>query len=531
MPGALPLLHGQISLSAALDDDDNVLQELSYPQRRIDFYVYLYQHRTVIESIVSYHMNLNIKQTCRVEEVKEWISGSFNVCIPVVIDGQDGRTSKRVLMRFPLPYKVGESQQPGNSDEKLRCEAATYIWTRQNCPSIPIPQLWGFAFAQGPCFTAIQHTSIFSRLKWYLHRVLSPLFGYPIRPPYSSGNCPYSLKTGYLLLDHVGSSDAVMLSETWDRLRHDRKRRANLFRGLSQIILSLAQFPFDRIGSLTIDNHGIVKLTNRPLTLRLHHLENESVPTDMDRDLVYSTSDSYYMDLLSYHDSRLRHVPNSIRDKADGEAQLSSLTIMRALLPHFSCRKHRRGPFIMTLTDLHQSNLFVDSDWNIKSLIDLEWTCSRPVEMLHPPYWLTSRGVDQLYEGEHLDAFSEIHAEFMEVFDKEEQNRSQAGKKSLGLASIMRRGWATGSFWYFHALETPKGLYNIFLDHIQPRYSKLDDAGMVEFERTVSPYWTPDIQTFLDGKLKEKEIYEGHLRDAFSVAQEEPSNPESPPAS
>ncbi|RAH59988.1 hypothetical protein BO85DRAFT_467618 [Aspergillus piperis CBS 112811] len=482
MPGALPLLHRQISLSAALDDDDNVLQELSYPQRRVDFY------------------------TCRVEEVKDWISGSFNVCIPVVIDGQDGRTSKKVLMRFPLPYRVGESQQPGNSDEKIRCEAATYIWTRQNCPSISIPQLWGFAFAQGPCFTAIQHTSIFSRLKWYLHRVLSPLFG---------------LKTGYLLLDHVGSSDAVMLSESWDRLRHDRKRRANLFRGLSQIILSLAQFPFDRIGSLTIDNHGIVKLTNRPITLRLHHLENESVPTNMDRDLVYSTNDSYYMDLLSYHDSRLRHVPNSIRDKADGEAQLSTLTIMRALLPHFSCRKHRRGPFIMTLTDLHQSNLFVDSDWNIKSLVDLEWTCSRPVEMLHPPYWLTSRGVDQLYEGEHLDAFSEIHAEFMEVFDQEEQNRSQAGKKILGLASIMRRGWATGSFWYFHALETPKGLYNIFLDHIQPRYSKLDDAGMVEFERTVSPYWTPDIQTFLDGKLKEKEIYEGHLRDAFSVAQEE----------
>ncbi|PWY76533.1 hypothetical protein BO83DRAFT_407009 [Aspergillus eucalypticola CBS 122712] len=481
MPGALPLLHGQISLSAALDDDDNVLQELSYPQRRFDFY------------------------TCRVEEVKDWISGSFNVCIPVVIDGQDGRTSKRVLVRFPLPYK-------------LRCEAATYIWTRQNCPSIPIPQLWGFAFAQGPCFTAIQHTSIVSRLKWYLHRVLSPLIGYPIRPPYSSGNCPYSLKTGYLLLDHVGSSDAVMLSESWDRLRHDRKRRANLFRGLSQIILSLAQFPFDRIGSLTIDNQGIVKLTNRPLTLRLHHLENESVPTNMDRDLVYSTSDSYYMDLLSYHDSRLRHVPNSIRDKADGEAQLSTLTIMRALLPYFSCRKHRRGPFIMTLTDLHQSNLFVDSDWNIKSLVDLEWTCSRPVEMLHPPYWLTSRGVDQLYEGEHLDAFSEIHAEFMEVFDQEEQTRSQAGKKYLGLASIMRRGWAIGS------------LYNIFLDHIQPRYSKLDDAGMVEFERTVSPYWTPDIQSFLDGKLKEKEIYEGHLRDAFSVAQEAPSNPESPSA-
>ncbi|GAB1209181.1 hypothetical protein APSETT445_007949 [Aspergillus pseudonomiae] len=202
----------------------------------------------------------------------------------------------------------------------------------------------------------------------------------------------------------------------------------------------------------------------------------------------------YFMDLLSYHDSRLRHAPNSIRDKADGEAQLSTLTIMRALLPHFSCRDYRRGPFIMTLTDLHQSNLFVDSDWNIKSLVDLEWTCSLPVEMLHLPYWLTSRGVDQLYNGEHLDAFSKVHAEFMNVFEEEEQVHARAGNKTSGLTSIMRKGLETGNFWYFHALETPKGLYNIFLEHIQPRFSKLNDTGMVESERTISPYWTPDIQ-------------------------------------
>jgi hypothetical protein len=110
-------------------------------------------------------------------------------------------------------------------------------------------------------------------------------------------------------MDHVGSTDTVMLSESWDKLRHDQKRRTDLFRGLSQIILSLARLPFDRIGSLTIDDQGILKHTNRPLTLRLHHLENETVPTNIDRDLTYSTSDSYFMDLLSYHDSRLRHAP------------------------------------------------------------------------------------------------------------------------------------------------------------------------------------------------------------------------------
>ncbi|RAL14569.1 uncharacterized protein BO97DRAFT_386335 [Aspergillus homomorphus CBS 101889] len=530
MQRALPLLHGQVTLFTALDDDDNVLQELSYPELRLEFYIYLYQHRTVIESIVSYHLNLHRKQTCRVGEVKDWIAGSFNVCIPVEIDGHDENAPKRVLIRFPLPYKVGEIQHPGNADEKLRCEAATFIWIRQNCPSIPMPRLRGFAFAQGPCFTAIEHVPILSRLKWYFHRVVSFLFGYAPRPPYLSRNCPFSLTTGYLIMDHVGSTDTMMLSESWNKLRHDQDRRANLFRGLSQIILSLAQFPFDRIGSLTIDDQGIIKHTNRPLTLRLHHLENESVPTYIDGDFTYSTSDSYFMDLLSCHDSRLRHAPNSIRNKADGEAQLSTLTIMRALLPHFSCRRYRQGPFIMTLTDLHQSNLFVDSNWNIKSLVDLEWTCSLPVEMLHPPYWLTGRGVDQLYEGEHLDAFSKIHAEFMNVFEEEEEAHSRAGNKTLGLSGIMRKGWKLGSFWYFHALETPKGLYNIFLDHIQPRFSKLDDAGLVEFERTISPYWAPDVQRFLDGKIKELETYEGQLRDAFAGAHEEPPNSGPPSA-
>ncbi|KKK16642.1 hypothetical protein ARAM_000507 [Aspergillus rambellii] len=515
MQRELPLLHGQISLSTALVDDDNVLQELSYPDQRFEFYVYLYQSRAVIESIVSYHMNLNKKQTCHVGEVKEWMTGSFNVCIPVDIDGQDDNAPKRVLIRFPLPYKVGEIQHPGNATRSFAARLqplsgfgrTVLLYQYLDC---------GASRLHKARFTAIQQTPVFSRLQWYFRRVVSSLFGHPLRPPYLSRNCPFNLTTGYLIMDHVGSTDTVMLSESWDKLRHDQKRRTNLFRGLSQIILSLSQFPFDRIGSLTIDNQGTIKHTNRPLTLRLHHLENESVPTNMDRHLTYSTSDSYFMDMLSYHDSRLRHAPNSIRDKADGEEQLSTLTIMRALLPHFSHRDYRRGPFIMTLTDLHQSNLFVDSDWNIKSLVDLEWTCSLPVEMLHPPYWLTSRGVDQLYKGGHLDAFSEIHAEFMNVFEEEEQARSRVWGKTIGLTSIMRKGWEMGNFWYFHALETPKGLYNIFLEHIQPRFSKLDDAGMVEFERTISPYWAPDIRKFLDDKMKDKEIYEGHLRAAFT---------------
>jgi hypothetical protein len=76
--------------------------------------------------------------------------GSFNVCVPVSINHSVDNARKRVLIRFPLPYKVGESYCPGNSDEKLRCEAAAFLWLQENCSrAVPLPQLSGFGFPSG----------------------------------------------------------------------------------------------------------------------------------------------------------------------------------------------------------------------------------------------------------------------------------------------------------------------------------------------------------------------------------------------
>jgi len=63
--------------------------------------------------------------------------------------------SQRVLIRFPLPYRVGDKVCPGNGDEKVRCEAATYAWMQKECPSIPIPQIYGFALSTGQCVCAL----------------------------------------------------------------------------------------------------------------------------------------------------------------------------------------------------------------------------------------------------------------------------------------------------------------------------------------------------------------------------------------
>lgn len=155
MPDSLPLLKKSITLNEALKEDANILQELSYPEKRLDFFFYLFQDRAEIETIVASHLGVT-KDFCKVAaDFKEWVHGSFNACIPVYIDSS-AKTVKKVFIRFPSPYKVGELEYPGNAVEKLRSEAATYIWMQNNYPSIPIPCLRGFGFPGGQtvCYLA-----------------------------------------------------------------------------------------------------------------------------------------------------------------------------------------------------------------------------------------------------------------------------------------------------------------------------------------------------------------------------------------
>lgn len=310
-----------------------------------------------------------------------------------------------------------------------------------------------------------------------------------------------------------------MLSESWETLRHDLDRRTILFRDLSRIILSLGRFPFPRIGSLTIDNCGVLSLTNRPLTCTLQQLENLGIPTDIPRDQTYSSTDMYFADLLAYHDNRMRYMPNSIHSASDGQEQLSALTMMRAMFRHFTNRNLRDGPFVLTLTDLHQSNIFVDSNWHITAIIDLEWACARPIEMQHPPYWLTSCSLDGL-DGEELEVYSSVHAEFMEAFEIEERS---LGQGDIPQAQIMRKGWEIGSYWFLSALDCPKGLYNLYLQHIRPKFAQPEESG-ADFDRASSAYWSAGTAEFIVAKLRDKEVYINQLREKFTADVDEMRN-------
>ncbi|OAL25414.1 hypothetical protein AYO20_10448 [Fonsecaea nubica] len=387
--------------------------------------------------------------------------GFRNVCIPVYFSPASKKDD--VYVRIPLPYKVGERNSPGNVEEKLRCEVASYIWIQQNCPDIPIPALYGFGFPDGQTFTAPENVPRFTRLLSYVKRTLFLWLDTATPSRYIRRRRLDILKTGYIIIGRV--IEGEMLSISWDSFRHDAVRRSNLFHDIARITLSLnkARLPrigslsfndsghltlslnkarLPRIGSLSFNDSGHLTLTNRPLTLRLQTLENEGIPTPLDRNSTYTAVEPYVLDLLACHDHRIHHQPNSIHHHDDGEQQLAALTMMRAIIHHFLDPTYRHGPFVFTLTDLHQSNIFVDKDWHITSLIDLEWACSLPIEFQSLPYWLSGLAVDEL-TGEHLDTFRRLATEYLDAFEQEE--RRILGT-NLFQTPIMRKGWETGSF-------------------------------------------------------------------------------------
>lgn len=90
-------------------------------------------------------------------------------------------------------------------------------------------------------------------------------------------------------MDFIESDQGTLLSHVWPRRRHDGEQRQNFLRSLSKVILNLAR-PLSVIGSFTIDNHGNLSPSRRPLTLQLLVLENKGIPTQISPDTCYSNN-------------------------------------------------------------------------------------------------------------------------------------------------------------------------------------------------------------------------------------------------
>jgi hypothetical protein len=233
--------------------------------------------------------------------------------------------------------------------------------------------------------------------------------------------------------------------------------------------------------------------------------------TRLRQDRTYTSAEPFVHDMLRYQDNRMRHQPNSILSEKDGIYQLSALVGLRSLLLRFWDRSSS-GSFVLDLADMHQSNIFVDEDWNVTRLIDLEFAPVCPVQMVDIPSWLSGRGVDEL-DGPNLNEYKVLYDEFVDILEQEETVNQLANTYSQGL----RERWITGMFWYNLALRSINAFPAIFKQHLQPRFFdkfQLDTDGL-----EWAQLWDENVLDFIARKHKDRERYEVRVREIFTAAE------------
>ncbi|KAG5955748.1 hypothetical protein E4U57_003206 [Claviceps arundinis] len=500
--------HEPLTFQQALSEDFNVVQRHDQVALVEQQFSHLWSQKESIAAIVKAQLGLDEGAECSAASPEEWIRGKFNVCIPVAVESC--QLSGKVMMRCPVPSALAESYYPGNIAEKLRSEIGSYAWVQQNCPDIRIPQLYGFSILDHH-FTSEARLPWQSRLPNALLRWFRSIFRLAPRAPYAPISIPTQLSSSYMLLEFIGPETGCVLSESWDEYRNDPIRRERLFRGLARMVVSLARIPQPRIGSFKFDDDGSITLTNRPSFAATTTLENSGAQQSISAGETYTCTEPFVADMITLHDNYLISNESAADDKADCRGHMAIRALLRMLSHNYIKRQWRNGPFLLQLTDLDQSNIFVNHDWDITCLVDLEWLCALPPEALSAPYWLTGCAVDELVDNKECNSLTEydaIRQAFMQAL-REEESRERL---VWPLSAIMEDMWQSSGVWFWHCLTSVNAAYYLVAEHLCPRFST---TLTMRIEETFSHFWKEDVETHIDRKLAEFQSYEQKLGRLF----------------
>ncbi|KAG5917188.1 hypothetical protein E4U42_007356 [Claviceps africana] len=506
--------HEPVTFKQARSKDFNVIHRHNHIALALKLYTSLWSERDTIASIVRAQLGLEDEANCLVTFPQEWIRGKFNVCVPVEVHSR--QFTGKLIMRCPLPFAVAETMYPGTIEEKLRGEIGAYVWMQQNCADIRIPRLYGFSIAS-------RHFVHEAQLPWYsrilrvMKRWLLSILPYPslshspTPSRYAPKHISAQLPTQYMLLEYIGPDTGEMLSKTWAAQRNDQSRRKRLFSGLARIIVSLSRVPQPRIGSFEFHDDCTVTLTNRPAFAATALLENCGAKRSIPVRRTYSSTEPFISDMITLHDNYFYGNQSAVDDEHDCRNQMAVRALLRTISHHYIRNECRDGPFLPQLTDLHQSNIFVDKDWEVTCLLDLEWLCALPPEALSAPYWLTGQDISELVdndESQNLTEYNSVRQEFMQAL-KEEESKTRL---AWPLTSIMEDMWQSSGTWFWCSLKSDNGAYYLLNSHLCPRFSSDLFGNIVG---VFSNFWREGADQTIAKKVADFAQYEQDLGRLF----------------
>lgn len=237
--------------------------------------------------------------------------------------------------------------------------------------------------------------------------------------------------------------------------------------------------------------------------------ENDGATRIIQRNDTFSCTDAFVSDMLTFHDHRFLSQPNAVYDEGDCRTQMAVKTLLRVVSHVYTKRELRSGPFLLQLTDFHASNILVDKHWNVTGLIDLEWICALPSEMLSVPYWLTGCAIDGI-EGEKLSQFDQVRRSFMHIFEEEEQATKAEASHDITLSKVMQDMWDSNGVWFWYCLSSVNAMYFLLETHLL-----LPKSLSLEAERIISRFWSRNSEDVVRTKLADKKVYDDELRELF----------------
>ncbi|WEW60049.1 hypothetical protein PRK78_005533 [Emydomyces testavorans] len=376
-------------------------------EKEIEQFIASIDRSAVCELASAYHPK---KQPCRIFDVEK--KGAFNICFPVEFleDATGARaTGERWMVRIPLLPRLAFPE------EKLRGEIATMKFIAEKT-TIPIPYLHGYSIGK------------------------VNVLGLP-----------------FMLLEFIDGKPLINVNVS--ELPDAEMRR--FFAKLGDIYLQLFQHKFDHIGALTLDsnNEHWVFENNRPLSVLMNEqtLANLNPCRFISPNQVYhSTVDYVFMIHQAILDD-LHRVPGSISSEEDARAYLYNIHQSRQYLMEWIKPELNHGPFVLMHGDLRSSNIIVDDNLNIVSVLDWEWTHTIPAQMFVAPSWFTGYeliGVTKEYDRLHYEAL---------VFNFEMETRAIERRyhpecrdiRELPLAKLWTKSFGSPDLFIAHGLMQP----------------------------------------------------------------------------
>ncbi|PGG99364.1 hypothetical protein AJ79_08558 [Helicocarpus griseus UAMH5409] len=248
------------------------------------------------------------------------------------------------------------------------------------------------------------------------------------------------------------------------------------YREMARVLLALSEYKFPYIGVVGKDTpEAPWSITKRAVTFNMNELVRIAnyPPQDFHKG-PFPTTSEYFIMLAEHH---LHHLKmqrnNAVLDEDDCRKKYIARCLLRKIAQE-SHSPHDKGPFPLFCDDFRPSNVIVDNDLNIQSVIDWEYCYAAPVEFAHcSPWWLILSPPEEWVYG--LDDFlANFLPLFLEILSQCEQElldtHLPVSNPEKPLSSRIRESMENGLFWFCLAARTSFGFYEIYWRFIDENY-------------------------------------------------------------